>query len=448
MRTFVFFLLWVVSLAAVAEQESVDLQSLYQEMLSLRAEVTALRREVTTLRSAQSSTQFSTQSSTTVSVPRNTATLVDLSEQDVDLDVDTQHILSRPWWLNVEVYGFAAAGYYDTGEDATRDHGGFEIKESSLFVEADVWDDVGFFVELQTNRLGADDSKFVRTGEVYMHFRDIASSNIGVKVGRIDLPFGEEYLWQDAIDNPLITNSASYPYGWDEGVLVYGSARYFDWVVSVTDGTDARSIEDNSDKAYSVKVSRDLAADWYTSASYLHNGDNVKSAIEFGGSHFQPVQSDAGSSPSSEVSSDLFEVNVKRSFMVNEHAAYASMTLGYARQDDDARGFDRDLRWFSVEPYLQLNPNWYAVVRYSEIGTYDDSRGFHFDGKTFAGGNSAFGYDVRRFQRTAFGIGWKPNPNMVSKLEIGKDRFDLIDSSVLTDFNDRYFIGLETAIGF
>ena len=40
-----------------------------------------------------------------------------------------------------------------------------------------------------------------------------------MKLGRIDIPFGDEYLWQDAIDNPLITNSAAYPYGWDEGIL-------------------------------------------------------------------------------------------------------------------------------------------------------------------------------------------------------------------------------------
>ena len=151
------------------------------------------------------------------------------SNDDPESD-DQDHVLASAWWSNFDIYGFGAAGYYDTGSDATRAAGGFEIKEASLFVEADVWEGVSFFVELQTNRLGRDDQLFTRTGEVYVHFRELRLGNLppfGLKLGRIDLPFGEEYLWQDASDNPLITNSAAYPYGWDEGVLLYGDAKAF-----------------------------------------------------------------------------------------------------------------------------------------------------------------------------------------------------------------------------
>ena len=165
-------------------------------------------------------------------------------------------MLTNPWWKNIEISGFGAAGFYDTGSAGTRADGGFEIKEASLFFDAEVWKDISFFLELQTNRLGKDDTLFTRTGEVYAHFRNIGAedSTLGIKLGRFDLPFGEEYLWQDAIDNPLITNSAAYPYGWDEGILIYDTTRHFSWIAAITSGTDARSKEENSAKALNLKI--------------------------------------------------------------------------------------------------------------------------------------------------------------------------------------------------
>ena len=366
------------------------------------------------------------------------------------------HVLENPWWRNIEIYGFGAAGYYDTASGGTKDTGGFEVKESSLFIEADVWEDIGFFIELQTNRLGKDDSLFSRTGEVYAHFRNVQIFNdtsVNLKVGRFDIPFGEEYLWQDSIDNPLITNSVAYPYGWDEGVLLYGDVGSFGWIGAISDGTDARSIEENSDKAYNFKIFSNPTEQLYLSASLMLNGGNTKSAFEFGGSHFQPVGashfSSLGKSASREVDSSLFQLDARHNFRLGTREGYLAAFFGVAEQDDVQREFDRELRWFSIEPYLQLSPNWYTVLRYSEIGTYDSQEGYHFDGKVLAGGNSAFGYDTKRFQRLGVGLGWTPNPRVRGKLEIGKDRFELIDATTLpVDSDSRSFVGVEFAVGF
>jgi hypothetical protein len=390
---------------------------------------------------------------------------VDLTDNEVASAPDAlggeaegdSHVLSNPWWMNLDIYGFGAAGFYDTGSDATRPRGGFEIKEASLFIEADVWDDASFFIELQTNRLGRDDQLFTRTGEVYVHFRELRLGRlapIGLKLGRIDIPFGEEYLWQDAIDNPLITNSASYPYGWDEGLLLYADRDKFSWVIAVMDGTDARSREDNSDKAVAVKAYGKPMEALYLSASFMTNGDAATSALEFAGSHFQPIgashASTLGASPSAQVGARLFEFDAKYQLLRSRPSgnAYLSVSLGSAKQNDVVGRFDRNLRWLTVQPYWGFANRWYAVLRFSEIGTYDDNEGFHFDGKTFAGGNAAFGYDTKRFRRVGLGLGWIPNPHVRAKLEIGEDSFDLIAASTLRNGGDREFIGFEIAVGF
>lgn len=428
---------------------------------STKAEVEQLKKQIELLQQqVQRIESTLSQPGDQISTPPSD-TEVDLTQEEYPSleQYDQSHVLAKPWYQNFDVSGFGAAGYYDTGDTGTKPDGGFEVKEASLFISADVWENTRFFVELQTNRLGKDDQLFTRTGEVYIHFLDLIPSvvpSVGLKLGRFDIPFGEEYLWQDAIDNPLITNSAAYPYGWDEGILIHGQAGGIGWIAAISDGTDQRSIEDDTDKAFNLKFYGRPLEPLYLSASAMKNGDAGKSAFEFGGSHFQPIgashQSTLAASPSEKVDATLLQLDLKYSFLsshTQHELGYLALSFGVAEQQDSAPGFDRDIRWFSIEPLYHLTPKTYLIARYSEIGTYDDDKGFHFDGKIFADGNNAFGYDTKRFRRLGIGVGWMPAPRIRAKLEVGRDRFELIDASPLsTNNNDRKFVGAEVAVGF
>ena len=377
---------------------------------------------------------------------------IDLSiQEEPGLRASTQHQLANAWFENLRITGFGAAGFIDSGDAGTRPNGGFLVKETSLFIEADTWENSSLFFELQVNRLGKDNSVATRTGEVYLRFDELLGDCVGLKLGRVDIPFGEEYLWQDSIDNPLVTQSAPYPYGFDEGVVLYGDFNESTgWVASITDGTDERSIEDDSAKAITAKVYGDVTGELYVSTSFMVNGDAGKSALEFGGSHFQPVgaggTSSAGASSSTVVDAYLGQVD-----LVYEPTDQARLALfyGMAKVDDDDDSFDRELAWFMLGPFYQLNSKWYTLLRYSEIGTYDDDEGYHFDGKVLAGGNSAFGYDAKSLRRLSGGVGWLPNPHTRVKFELGQDWFDLIDASPLDDGNDeRFYLALEIVLSF
>lgn len=382
---------------------------------------------------------------------------LDLSGQELPYldEAPDAHPLALPWFRKVDLWGFGAAGFLDTGRSGTRPDGGFLVKEASLFVEATAWEGWSFFYELQTNRLGQDERLFVRTGEVHAHARDLIElgkgATVSAKVGRFDIPFGEEYLWQDASDNPLITNSAAYPYGFDEGILLYGTWAGVGWVAAVTDGTDGRSLEDDPAKALNAKVSGRPWAPLYLSASVMKNGAAAKSAFEWGGSHAEPVgaggaPSAAGASPSDKVDALLYELDA---MVTLSPRAALDLVAGAASIEDDAAAFARDFAWFSLQPRYDLSRELYLVARYSEIGTYDSDQGYHFDGKTVAGGNSSFGYDTERLQRVSVGLGWKPNPNTTLKLELGRDAFDVIDASAFDPRDDdRDFLGLELVLSF
>jgi hypothetical protein len=131
------------------------------------------------------------------------------------------------------------------------------------------------------------------------------------------------------------------------------------------------------------------------------------------------------------------------------NGSYFNVNLGGAYQDDNESKFDRNFYWLSVESLLRITGKKYLVIRYSEIGTYNDSEGFHFDGKTIAGANIAFGYDTKRFRRVGFGLGWTPHPRLKVKVEVGQDWFDLIERSPLDTRNSqRSFFGVETVVSF
>lgn len=390
--------------------------------------------------------------------------IIDLSVNEAGFfdGADTNHVLSNPWYRNIRISGFGSIGHFNTGSAGSRDNAAFEVKESSLFIEGEVWEDVSYFLEFQINRLGIDPrSPAPNTGEAYVHFRNLdwgGDNPIGLKVGRVDLPFGEEYLWQDAIDNPLITNSIAYAYGWDEGVLAYSQWGAVNWIAAVTDGTETRSRDNNSQKAVSLKFYSEPNDPLYFSASFMHNDDSEELPLGFGGAHAMPVGTDlgsrdsfkslAGDSESKEIGATFFELDTRYSFSIADRQAYLALAWGKGLVDDADSFFDREFEWFSVEPYLQISQKWYTLLRYSEIGTYDSNEGYLFGGKIFAKGLVSGGYDTEKMRRLGIGLGWRPNPRTRAKFEIGKDWLDVIDGSSLTVNDNRNFIGFEVAVGF
>ena len=271
-----------------------------------------------------------------------------------------------------------------------------------------------------------------------------------LRAGRFWVPFGNETIWFHADQNPLISYSAAFPWGLDEGLEVYGSTHGIDWIASVTAGTFDRNSEDSPEKTWNLKLSGRPWKAVEVTGSFMLQGSTAESAIDFGGSHMDPVGSDgsssAGTSPSEQIEATLGEVDMK---LFPASRASIGLTYGLADIDDDVDAFDRSFQWFRVEPRYEISPSLYAVLRYSEIGTYDSNEGYHFDGLMIADAEDAFGYDVQRFQRIAAGIGWRANPNTLLKFEVGRDRFWVIDASPADpDEGNRTYFGASLVVSF
>lgn len=387
-------------------------------------------------------------------------TPVDLSYQEVSpassepVPPAERSPVSDEWFRRIHLSGFGAAGIVGTGKDAERSTLGFLNYDAHLFLDATVWKDVSYFVELLAVERGNDAE--TKSGEMYVHLHDLFESSLGegfgLKIGRIDIPFGEEYRRQDSVDNRLITNSVNLPYNWDEGVVAYGRFGGLGWVASVMDGQTTRSIDDSRDKATTLKLYGNPIEPLYLSASFLRNGKSAKSALKFAGSHFQPVgraggPSVLGTSPSTQVESYAYSLDARYAFPRSKGQLDLSFGQGFLRDDNAA--FNRDFLFFTVEPMVQLTPKLYAVSRFSGIGTFDDGEGYHFDGNPFAGGIGDFGDDAKSLLRWAIGLGYQLNPRTRVKLEYSRDDFEVIDSSLTKDSHeDRDLVGAQVVVGF
>ncbi|MCI0534921.1 MAG: hypothetical protein L0Z50_06815 [Verrucomicrobiales bacterium] len=102
----------------------------------------------------------------------------------------------------VNISGEGAVAFFDTQANGAQPNAEFRVDEAKLFVEAPVWDDVYFFSELNLATREHDGLDF-RLGELYIDFENVSrlwnrDRMLNVRAGRIDIPFGEEYLLRDA----------------------------------------------------------------------------------------------------------------------------------------------------------------------------------------------------------------------------------------------------------
>lgn len=406
---------------------------------SLLEELRRLRSRVDLLESARSPNE-------------NSQGSIDLSGEELpSIQVHSDHVLARPWFENVDLSGYAALTYFDSGGVGTLDDGSFIVKEASLFLDVQLWERVSLFDETLLLRFPNPDQFSV--GELHVKLTGLFASEgeggVGLKVGRIEIPFGEDYLRWDAHESPWITYTAADPYGIDEGVELYGKLGGANWIAALTNGASGTGRDDGPAKLVAVKLYGEPCADVYSSVSLLTTGNTTRSAFRLSGAPITPVgagaSSSAGVSPSGEVNATCWEADAR---IAESRRVSLALQLGQAFIEDDADSFDRDLTWYGIESSVRLSDDVDLLVRYSEIGTNDSDTGYIFSGKPVAQAED-LGFDTHALRRLSGGLCWTVNPHLVGKVEVGHDWLDLIDVSPLAEDNhDRLFFGLELVASF
>jgi hypothetical protein len=321
----------------------------------------------------------------------------------------------------VVISGEGGAALFHSGSRGAFPNAEFRIDEAKLFIDAPVWGDVYFFSELNFASRELADVQ-VRLGELYVDFENISQlwgcdRMLNLRAGRMDTPFGEEYLVRDAIDNPLISHSLADIWGVDEGIELYGKVGKFAYALALQNGGLSDTRDFDQDKSVAARVGFDPNRSLHFSVSGMRTGDldaaqDPWSALWFGNGFFRAL--DTGTA--SKFHANLVEGDVELRLPHGHVKTFG----GYIRYDDNAPNANnkRDVFYYSIEAVHNLVGKLYAGARFSQIFAQD---GFPIlaNGQF---GEYFFNYPgpaklTEEIWRLTLGLGYRWSENLVGKVE-------------------------------
>ena len=343
----------------------------------------------------------------------------------------------------VMISGEGGMGYFKTQSDGRFPNGDFRVDEAKLVVEAPVYENVYFFSEINLQIRESFDLT-VQLGECYLDFENISrlwdkDEMLNLRLGRMYIPFGEEYIYRYAIDNPLISHSLTDFWGVDEGVELYGRIGKVSYVVAVQNGGDNQANDYTVDKSVAGRLSYDPAKWLHLSASAMRTGDlapqDLWSDLYIANGWFVPL----GGTNTTRFHANLVEGDIE----VRLPHARVRAFGGWARYDDNdpVSNNRRDLYYYSVEGVYDFTKKLYAAGRFSEILA---PNGYPLVGNGNMG-EYLFGVPTTELWRLSLGLGYRFSQNLVLKAEYSFERGRQLNGEK-RDHED--FVGFQAAFKF
>ena len=310
--------------------------------------------------------------------------------------------------------GEGGLAFFESGREGQFPDAEFRIDEARIFLDAQIWDDTYFFTELDL-ATRENPTLNVSVEELYVDFENVSrlwnqDRQVNIRVGRFNIPFGEEYQTRYAIDNPLIAHSLTDIWGVDSGLEVYGGLGKFDYVVAVQNG--GANVDDfNADKSIAGRLGYNPTRWLRLSASAIRTGNiNVHhdgvAALWFGNAYLSSI----GSPSTTLFHSDLVEGDVQLRMGRGQIKA-AGGYLHYGDNDTVANN-NRDVYYYFVEGQYDVNKKLFAAARFGQIIAPD---GFLLIGDgSFQNYGSALSKDLWRL---TLGTGYRFCPNLVLKVD-------------------------------
>jgi hypothetical protein len=316
----------------------------------------------------------------------------------------------------VRLSGEVGLAYFQSGSDGQFSNGEFRVDEARIYLEAPVWANVFFHSETDLVTREAVDNN--------LHFATLYADIEGLpnpwgddklanlRVGRIDIPFGEEYQVRDVMENVLISHSLSDVWGMDGGVEGYGSAGRVSYVAALMDGGNNILHNDHSSKSAAGRIGYS-GADWWTvSASAMRTGrlssaGDPVSAVWFGSGFFRSLGPGA-----TRYWADLYEADAALKWKTGTLKGAA----GLARYNDNAPVpvDSRRINYYYIEGTQNLLDRLYGSVRYSAIHA---PGGYYLEGQ---GGADEYYFGsvlTTQLERLSVGLGYRFGDPLVLKVE-------------------------------
>jgi hypothetical protein len=346
---------------------------------------------------------------------------------------------------SVKVSGEAGVAFFDTGRNGLFPNNEFRVDEAKLFLDAKIRDNVFFFTELNL-ATREDPNGNTQIGELYIEVEDVQNlwdgrAPVSIRAGRMDIPFGEEYLSRDAVDNPFVSHTLADIWGIDEGVEIFGKAGMFDYTAAVQNGSYLHEGDGNQDKAITGRIGMEPASGLRFSASAMRTGDlstkkDQVAELWFGNSYLSPIGS---ADTTTRFYFDLGQLDARYSW----DGGYAAGSFGGIHYDDNdsIANNSRSAGYWSAECEQALVGKLYGGVRYSQVHATD---GFWVPGQLGDFDKTSY-QEIENMWRISAALGYRWSEHLVLKAEYSWERGKRYDGSSI---NEQDMISSEISCGF
>ena len=316
-----------------------------------------------------------------------------------------------------------AVGFFSTGNQGFAPNAEFRVDEARLLLDAPVCDSVYFFsdIDLSTRE---NYGLSTQLGELYLDFEDVSrhlwgkDGQLNIRAGRINIPFGEEYLNRYAMENPLVSHSLMDLWGIDPGVELYGNVGKFSYVVAVQNGGVSGVQDFDADKSVTARIGYTPNKHWHFSMSGLRTGEldavnDYASQLWLAEGWFRSI----GSAAATKFHADLLQGDLTARWDSGHVTAYG----GVARYGDNDPAADnsRNIFYYSIEAQQNLTKKIYVAARFGEVFA---DKGYVLPGfgnrGTFFGANNF----ADNLWRASLGVGWRLNDHLLLKAEYSIER--------------------------
>lgn len=347
----------------------------------------------------------------------------------------------------LHISGEGGVAFFDTGANGQFPNDEFRVDEAKLFVEAEIVNDIYIFGEFNVITREEGNELF-ELGELYAEFENIGGKEnlFNIRFGRFDIPFGEEYLTRDAIDNPFVSHSLSDIWGVDEGAELYGFTKNVEYIFAVQNGSEPLIQDFDADKSIVGRVKFKFNPNIHFSLSAMRTGDIDVEQDKFSGIWFS--NSELMTLGSAETTSKFHAGLVQLDGHWSWQSGHIHAGGGYLNYEDNDSAADnsRDVYYFQLEGVQNLNSGqniWYAGARYSRI-TADNGFPLVANGNIdrYEFDHSLFTKELWRFGAA---IGYRIGHNFLIKTEYNFEHGKFIDD---TARNGEDFFGIEAAFKF
>lgn len=308
----------------------------------------------------------------------------------------------------------------------------FRVDDARLTVEAQIHRNAYLVSTLELFRRESGNES-VEVGSLFLDVENIFGPDYGrlfnLRLGRFDIPFGEEYLDRYVMENPLISHSVSDLWGIDQGIELFGDQGGFSYALAIQNGGTPLLRDFDSDKSIAGRASYQFSENFRFSASLMRTGDldvagDAQSELWIGNVVFLSL----GSAQTTKFWADLAELDFTYQWDGGALTGYYGQA--WYDNNDPLGDSSRDFEFYSIEARQELGDRFYAAARYSAM---EVDGGYPFSGN---GDRNIYLYGgilTEKLERLSVGFGYWPFQDVVFKLEYtfengeqtnGEDRSD------------------------